>query len=53
MTTAGDGGDFGDFTAAPAARAKDADVDRLVSAAVGALRANWTLLDGVERLNGR
>jgi pyrroloquinoline-quinone synthase len=34
-------------------RAGDADEDRLVAAAEGALRANWALLDGVERLNGR
>jgi pyrroloquinoline-quinone synthase len=30
-------------------RAAPADEDRLVAAAEGALRANWTLLDGVER----
>ncbi|MGZ8695504.1 MAG: iron-containing redox enzyme family protein, partial [Gaiellaceae bacterium] len=30
-----------------------ADEDRLVAAAEGALRANWDLLDGVERLNGK
>ena len=36
-----------------AEQARDADEDRLVSAAEGALRANWELLDGVERLNGR
>jgi pyrroloquinoline-quinone synthase len=34
-------------------RATDADEDRLVGAAEQALKANWTLLDGVERLNGR
>ena len=34
-------------------RAADADEDRLVGAAEQALKANWTLLDGVERLNGR
>jgi pyrroloquinoline-quinone synthase len=34
-------------------QAADADEDRLVAAAEGALRANWDLLDGVERLNGR
>ena len=34
-------------------RATDADEDRLVAAAERALKANWTLLDGVERLNGR
>jgi len=32
-----------------AARATDADVPRLVAAAEAALRANWHLLDGVER----
>ena len=32
-------------------RAPDADEDRLVDAAEAALEANWTLLDGVERLN--
>jgi len=32
-------------------RATDADEDRLVDAAEAALEANWTLLDGVERLN--
>ena len=32
-------------------RAGDADEDRLVDAAEAALKANWTLLDGVERLN--
>jgi pyrroloquinoline-quinone synthase len=36
-----------------AEHAGDADADRLVAAAEGALRANWELLDGVERLNGR
>jgi pyrroloquinoline-quinone synthase len=35
------------------ARATPADHDRLVAAAEAAYRANWTLLDGVERLNGR
>jgi pyrroloquinoline-quinone synthase len=34
-------------------RATDADEDRLAAAAESALSANWTLLDGVERLNGR
>ena len=34
-------------------QAGDADEDRLVAAAEGALRANWELLDGVEQLNGR
>jgi pyrroloquinoline-quinone synthase len=34
-------------------RAAEADDDRLVAAAEGALRANWELLDGVERMNGR
>ncbi|MFN2470513.1 MAG: iron-containing redox enzyme family protein [Gaiellaceae bacterium] len=29
------------------------DADRLAAAAEAALRANWLLLDGVERLNGR
>jgi pyrroloquinoline-quinone synthase len=33
-------------------QAGDDDADRLVAAAEGALRANWELLDGVERLNG-
>jgi pyrroloquinoline-quinone synthase len=32
-------------------RASAADEDRLVDAAETALKANWTLLDGVERLN--
>ena len=36
----------------PGEQAGDADEDRLVAAAEGALRANWELLDGVERLNG-
>jgi pyrroloquinoline-quinone synthase len=35
--------------AALEARAADADVERLVVAAEEALRANWTLLDGVHR----
>jgi len=34
-------------------RAEPVDEDRLVAAAEHALEANWTLLDGVERLNGR
>jgi len=34
-------------------RAEPDDEDRLVAAAEQALKANWTLLDGVERLNGR
>jgi pyrroloquinoline-quinone synthase len=34
-------------------RAEPADEDRLVAAAEDALKANWMLLDGVERLNGR
>jgi pyrroloquinoline-quinone synthase len=34
-------------------RLDDADEDRLVAAADVALRANWTLLDGVERHFGR
>ena len=36
-----------------AARAADADADRLVAVAEGALRGNWELLDGVEREFGR
>ena len=36
-----------------ATRPADADDDRLADAAEAALRANWLLLDGVERLNGR
>ena len=35
------------------ARADAADEDGLVAAAEAALRGNWELLDGVERLNGR
>ncbi len=31
----------------------DVDQDELIAAAREVLRANWTLLDGVERLNGR
>jgi pyrroloquinoline-quinone synthase len=31
----------------------DADVDALLAEAESVLRANWELLDGVERLNGR
>jgi pyrroloquinoline-quinone synthase len=34
-------------------RVTDADADGLVAVAEGALRANWTLLDGVERRFGR
>ena len=34
-------------------RLADADADALVAEAEGVLRANWELLDGVERLNGR
>jgi pyrroloquinoline-quinone synthase len=34
-------------------RVRDADEDRLVAVAEAALRANWTLLDGVERRFGR
>ncbi len=34
-------------------RLEDADEDRLVAVAETALRGNWTLLDGVERLFGR
>jgi pyrroloquinoline-quinone synthase len=34
-------------------RAGDADPDRLVAAAEGAVRGNWTLLDGVEAGFGR
>src|SRR5215213_5546398 len=36
-----------------AIEAGDVDQDELVAAAREVLRANWTLLDGVERLNGR
>jgi pyrroloquinoline-quinone synthase len=36
-----------------AEQAGEADEDRLVAAAERALRANWELLDGVERLNRR
>jgi pyrroloquinoline-quinone synthase len=35
------------------ARPSDADDEALAEAAEAALRANWLLLDGVERLNGR
>jgi pyrroloquinoline quinone (PQQ) biosynthesis protein C len=34
-------------------RLEGADEDRLVAVAEAALRANWTLLDGVERRSGR
>ena len=34
-------------------RLAGADVEAAVAAAEGALRGNWELLDGVERLNGR
>jgi pyrroloquinoline quinone (PQQ) biosynthesis protein C len=34
-------------------RVTEADADGLVAVAEGALRANWTLLDGVERRFGR
>jgi pyrroloquinoline-quinone synthase len=36
-----------------APRLADADEDALVATAESVLAANWTLLDGVERLNGR
>ena len=35
------------------ARVRDADVDGLVATAEAVLRANWRLLDGVDRRNGR
>jgi pyrroloquinoline-quinone synthase len=35
------------------ARLSEADADSLVAEAEAVLRANWELLDGVERLNGR
>jgi pyrroloquinoline-quinone synthase len=35
------------------ARVRDADVDGLVATAEAVLRANWRLLDGVERRSGR
>lgn len=34
-------------------RLRDADEDALLATAESVLRANWELLDGVERLNGR